>query len=149
MSAKRPRIGVANSDKISDMIRSVEEEVSKNQKKKKVSTPGTDKCPQCNKAFKKLIMHKCKKVIPASSNSQIPKLRPSDVPLPSKCTTCKKYFKDVKALEEHQDEKHSQKVCKNCKFVAKNVGGLKVHMLKCGIVKSEKVAKPVIIEADK
>ena len=91
-----------------------------------------EKCPRCDKSFKKLSMHRCKAANVADAGT-IKKLRPSEVPLPQKCDVCKNFFGNKETLEKHQMEKHSRLVCKICKLVMKNTVGLKIHSAKCGV----------------
>ncbi|KAL7017449.1 hypothetical protein ACKWTF_010384 [Chironomus riparius] len=90
-----------------------------------------EKCPRCDKSFKKLSMHKCRDAV--DDKGPIKKLKPSDVPLPLKCEACKSFFPNQEAVEKHQAVKHSRLFCKICKKVMKNVQGLKLHSVKCGV----------------
>jgi hypothetical protein len=90
-----------------------------------------ENCPRCDKSFKKLSMHKCRDLI--KDNGPIKKLKPSDVPLPFKCESCKSFFADNDALEKHKADKHSRLICKLCNKVMKNAQGLKIHSAKCGV----------------
>lgn len=108
---------------------------------KKKSIP--EKCPRCEKQFKRLSLHRCKLEAPKSPKNKVPKLKPSDVPLPEKCTICKKYYSVDIGREKHMEEKHSQLICKTCKFVSKTAKEMKLHSRKCGI-KIEAINKPVL-----
>lgn len=75
----------------------------------------TKRCPGCNKIFKKLSFHKCKKLQPATENL--------------KCSTCKKTFSNSSELNAHK-EIHAN-VCVGCKDEFKTKRALSIHTKKC------------------
>lgn len=118
--------------KMSEIFKTPEKEAEGSASKTKKSrrkVKELSKCPACEKEFKNLLLHRCKKAMVKPIQYKI--IRPSQVPLNLKCNNCKEKFSKYDELNDHQASVHAHLICKQCKYVAKGVNGLNAHMNTC------------------